>query len=489
MSTRDSSKAERDVECWEQSSYGGDDHPYTEAEEKALVKKIDLYLLPTIWLMYLLSYVDRTNIGNAKIAGMQEDLNLSSNQYSVSLVVFFVGYVVFEVPSKYDCEFHPNPASAPKILNNVLHSSMILSKSRPSIFLPIIMILWGIATCCMAAAKSYKHVVALRTIIGCLEAGFAPGILLILSSWYKSTEQSKRFAVYISAAILSGAFGGLLGGSITSGLEGVHGIRGWRWLFIVEGAATIGWAMVARFILLDFPATSKRLTEREKTVALLRLKSDKLRTRAGDNLEPSHIRSLKQSMKNWRTWIFTFGYMVIVGSSTLSYFYPTLVEGLGYTSNQAQYMTVPIYGVAFVCTAITGYFCDKSSHKRGMVISIWLSLSMACAIVVCTVYNFKARYVLLVFMAAGLWSTNALSLSYASSTFGSMQQETRAVSLAFVNAMGNLAQIYGAYLFPSEDAPKYIMGFSVISAMCAFGVVVYAAAHVLIRRYPANLDA
>lgn len=110
--------------------------------------------------------------------------------------------------------------------------SLILSKSKPSVFLPIIMILWGTVTCCMAAVKSYKQLVALRFVVGILEAGFAPGVLLILSSWYKQEEQSKRFAVYISAAILSGAFGGLLAGAITKNLDGAHGIRGWRWLFV-----------------------------------------------------------------------------------------------------------------------------------------------------------------------------------------------------------------------------------------------------------------
>lgn len=91
----------------------------------------------------------------------------------------------------------------------------------------------------MAAVTTYHHLIVLRLIVGVLEAGFAPGILLILSSWYKKNEQSKRFAVYISAAVLSGAFGGILAGAITGGLDGAHGIRGWRWLFIVEGVATI----------------------------------------------------------------------------------------------------------------------------------------------------------------------------------------------------------------------------------------------------------
>jgi MFS family permease len=140
---------------------------------------------------------------------MEKDLALTSNEYSISLIVFFVSYVFFEIPS-----------------------NLILSKTRPSIFLPTIMVLWGTVTCCMAAITDYKHLVALRFVVGILEAGFAPGVLLILSSWYKRNEQSKRFAVYISAAVLSGAFGGLLAGAITGGLDGAHGIAGWRWLFV-----------------------------------------------------------------------------------------------------------------------------------------------------------------------------------------------------------------------------------------------------------------
>ncbi|EMD01017.1 hypothetical protein BAUCODRAFT_61784 [Baudoinia panamericana UAMH 10762] len=430
------------------------------AAEKALVRKIDLYLLPTIWIMYLLSYMDRTNIGNARVAGMTTDLKMDSNQYSVALIVFFITYVLFEVPS-----------------------NLLLSKTKPSVFLPVIMTLWGVATCCMSLVKTYGQLVALRTIIGMLEAGFAPGILLILSSWYKKNEQSKRFAVYISAAVLSGAFGGIIAGAITGGLEGAHGLRGWRWLFIVEGAATVGWAIISAFILPDFPANSKKFTERERELAISRLEADDVHGRTEDSPHLTSLQALGQSVRNWRTWLFVAGYMVIVGSSTLSYFYPTLVKGLGYTSHMAQYMVVPIYAVAFVCVAVTGYFSDMFPRQRGAIIAAWLTLSMICSIVICVVYNFKARYVLLVFMAAGLWSSNGLALSYAASTFGSMPQETRAVSLALVNALGNLAQIYGAYLFPTKDAPKYLLGFGVISGMCAFGIIMYIAAHILLRKY------
>lgn len=159
------------------------------------------------------------------------------------------------------------------------------------------------------------------------------------------------------------------------------------------------------------------------------------------------------------------------------------MTGLGYTDRvQAQYMTAPIYAVAFVCTAVTTYFADRIPNHRGLLIASWLAFALVTAICVCTIYDFTARYALLVLMAAGLWSGNALALSFASSTFGDMEPEVRAIALALVNAMGNLAQIYGAYLFPAADKPKYLMGFGVISGMLGFGMAVYVFMHVAVRR-------
>ncbi|KAI1262803.1 major facilitator superfamily domain-containing protein [Xylariaceae sp. FL1019] len=430
-------------------------------EERKLVRKIDLYLLPTIWLMYLLSYVDRSSIGNAKVAGLQDDLNLTSDQYSTTLVVFFVGYVIFEIPS-----------------------NMVLTRTRPSKFLPTIMFLWGVVTIAMGLIPNYQTLVGVRVLVGILEAGFAPGVLLLLSSWYKRQEQSKRFAVYISAAILSGAFGGLLGGGITSGLDGVHGIAGWRWLFIVEGAATAGWSIIASFTLLDFPATTKRFSEAERRLAIQRILADQVQSVPENGLTPTHIQALKMALSNWRVWLFVIGYMAIVGSSTLSYFYPTLVKGLGYSSKEAQYFTIPIYAAAFVVNGFTGYFMDKKPEWRGWVLGVWMTVAMVASIVTTVVYDFHARYGLLVVIASGLWASNGLSLSYASSTFGNMPNEVRAISLAFVNATGNLAPIYGSYLFPSEDAPKYILGFGVISGLCFSGIASYIALQLLLKWWP-----
>jgi MFS family permease len=172
------------------------------------------------------------------------------------------------------------------------------------------MTIWGALTCCMAAVKDYKHLVVLRIFVGVFEAGFGPAMLLLMSSWYKREEQSKRFGIYISAAILSGAFGGLLAGAITGGMDGTAGYEGWRWLFIVEGAATILVALISYFVLIDFPATTASFSDREREVAVARLQQSGVTARAEGAERMSKSQSFILAIKDWRTIGFIFGYMV-----------------------------------------------------------------------------------------------------------------------------------------------------------------------------------
>lgn len=137
------------------------------------------------------------------------DLHLSSGQYSLVIIIFFISYILFEIPG-----------------------NLILSRTRPSVYLSTTMVLWGAVACCMGAVKNTNSLLAVRFVLGILEAGFPPGVSLMLSSWYKKDEQAKRFSIFYSAAVLSGAFGGIIAGAITGSLDGAHGIAGWRWLFV-----------------------------------------------------------------------------------------------------------------------------------------------------------------------------------------------------------------------------------------------------------------
>ncbi|KAF4759656.1 hypothetical protein HAV15_008057 [Penicillium sp. str.  len=311
--------------------------------EKKLVRKIDLYLMPSIFILYLFSYMDRSNIGLAKIAGMEEDLHLASNQYYTAVIVWIIGYTISAVPS-----------------------NMILSRTRPSVFLPTITFAWGSVAALIGAVRNQGQLIALRFLLGVFEAGFSPAVIFLISTWYRKNELSKRFLIFLTAGILSGAFGGVISGAITSTLDGAHGIRGWRWLFIVEGVATAGVSLIVHWTLLDYPHSSRGLSPEERKLAQQGLIEDGIADQ-GDSKPPntSIFVFLIKVLSNWRTWVLIPGYMTLVGAGAISYFYPTLVNDMGYTSTTAQYMTAPLYIASLAAAIPICWFADRKPHTRG----------------------------------------------------------------------------------------------------------------------------
>ena len=236
---------------------------------------------------------------------MGEDLNMSSNAYSVVLLVFFISYVLFETPS-----------------------NMILTRVRPSVYMPALMFVWGGLSMCFAAAQSWQAIAGLRFLLGILEASFAPGVLFLLSAWYKKGELGRRYSLYYTAVAISGIFGGLIAGGLLQTLDGSHGLRGWRWLFIVEGAATCAVSILAFFTLPDYPSTTRWLTPRERKIASQRLADDSLGDTQGGE-KASHKDALRMALTDWRTWAFVVTYMATTGSQTIQYFIPSLVKVSG----------------------------------------------------------------------------------------------------------------------------------------------------------------
>jgi len=424
------------------------------AEEKKLVRKIDLFLMPMLWIMYILNYVDRTNIGNAKIAGMATDLELDDDRYAWVLSVFFFGYLICEVPS-----------------------NMILSRSRPSLFLPSIMLVWGVLSALMSLSKTYGALLGFRFVLGCIEAGFFPGVLYYLSCWYTKAELGKRFGIFYTAAVLSGAFGGILAGAITGHLNGAHGIAGWRWLFIVDGVATIGVAMTAFFVLLDYPGTSKRLTPEERRLASIRIIHDGIATGGHSSKRLTHWQAFLAAVADPRTYMFLVLFMLDVGAGTISYFIPSICQTMYKDSVKAQYMTVPIYAVAAVCLNVLAWSSDRTGDRRWHITSA-LALGFVCSVVCAAVQTSVVRYVMICFVAVGIWSALPLILSWTSNTI-SLPPEKRAIVLALVNAFGNFSSVYGSRIWPKDDSPTFHIGFGVTAGFLGGGMVLAALIPVL----------
>jgi len=218
--------------------------------EKILLRKIDLQIIPWLTLLYLLNFLDRGSIGNAKLYNLETDIGITDNQYLVALTLFFFPYALFE------------PVS-----------NVLVRKLRPSIWLPTMMICWGIVMTLHGVVRNYGSLITVRVLLGLCEAGMYPGIVFYLSSWYKRTELGTRVAIFFSAATVAGAFSGLLAAAIAN-MDGVGNKAGWAWIFILEGSVTVVLGIVSFWIIQDFPDTARFLTEAERAFVVRRLQDD-----------------------------------------------------------------------------------------------------------------------------------------------------------------------------------------------------------------------
>lgn len=189
------------------------------------------------------------------------------------------------------------------------------------------MFLWGAVSMCVAAVHTWQALAGLRFLLGILEASFAPGVLFLLSAWYKRGELGRRYSAYYTAVALSGMFGGLIAGGLLQRLDGAHGLAGWRWLFLIEGAGTCLVSLAAFLALPDFPATTRWLSPAERRLASVRLARDSVGdTQATGGADVGHAAALRDALADWRTWAFVLTYMMTTGAQTIQYFVPELVK-------------------------------------------------------------------------------------------------------------------------------------------------------------------
>ena len=247
----------------------------------ARLRKLILKWSIVIVLMYIMNYLDRNNIAAARLAGLEDELNLSSTQYLTALSILFVGYLLMQVPS-----------------------NLFLNKlGKPALYLPTVMIVWGVISAATAGAHSFGGLIAIRFFLGFVEAAYFPGCLFFLSSWYTRKELGFRTAILYSGSLLSGAFSGLISAGITNGLDGAKGLRAWRWLFIIEGAITIVIAFAAYLVLPNFPRTTTWLTENERELAIWRLNEDIGEDDWVGSEQQTFLHGIKLAFADIKTWI------------------------------------------------------------------------------------------------------------------------------------------------------------------------------------------
>ncbi|KAH8202427.1 hypothetical protein TruAng_003412 [Truncatella angustata] len=314
---------------------------YHQHMTKRLLRKVDLHLLPLLILMYLLNFLDRNNLSQARLGTLEADLGMTGTNFNLATSILFVGYLLMQLPS-----------------------NLIITRVRPSWYLGIAMTIWGTISASQAAAHSFGGLIACRFFLGFAEAPFFPGAIFLMSSWYTRKELTHRIAWFYAGSSLANAFGGLLGAAVLGNLSGAHGISGWRWLFIIEGVITIGVAICAAFVLPDYPATTKWLSEEEKAYAQWRLIED---IGEADNGGASSIRDgVKLALKDPRLYLFTLLQHTSLLSQSFQYFFPTIVKTLGYGNIETLLITAPVwigtFLVSLVVTHTSGKYEDRSIH-------------------------------------------------------------------------------------------------------------------------------
>lgn len=238
-------------------------------------------------------------------------------------------------------------------------------------------------------------------------------------------------------------------------------MEGWRWLFLIEGVLTVFTAGAAVFVIPDYPTTTRRLSLAERQLAAVRIIHDKNASAEQFKRRLSPWQAVKAALCDLRTYFFMVLYLLDNGSTTISYFIPTVLQDMGYSGVKAQWMTVPIWMVGTLFLLIIPQTSDRSADRRWHITG-GLAMSFTSAVICVTVENAIARYTFICFYIAGLYSTLPLILSWTSDLMA-LPAEKRAVVVASVNCIGNLSAVYGSQLWPSSDGPRYIKGFTAVA--------------------------
>ncbi|KAH7317030.1 major facilitator superfamily domain-containing protein [Stachybotrys elegans] len=430
--------------------------------ERKLLLKLDLLICPVFLVIYVMAFLDRINISNARIQGMAEDLELTGHRFNVALFIFYISYILLELPS-----------------------NMIIKRMRPSLYLTGLMFLWGIVSMCMGFVNSYSALVGLRFLLGVFEAGVLPGIIYVTSMYYKRHEYQKRMSLFFCSTVIAGAFGGLLAYGI-AGMGGAAGLAAWRWIFIIEGAATSFLAILFSFLAVDWPHQTKYLNAKEKELLRRRMALDIGDACRMDRLDKA---SLKLIMQDYKIWLGAFLYMgVSVAGLSGAFFLPSILLEFGWTAREAQVRTIPVYVFAGGMMLIGAWLSDRTKHRSGFILSGAVITTIGYAMLLSQEgrsRDYKFGAVFLVF--GGAYMITPICLGWLQNNLSG--QWKRAFGASIQVMIGNVGGIIGGNIFLIEERPLYRTGYGVALGCMWLGVVCVVAMVVLMRRENKKRDA
>jgi MFS family permease len=376
-------------------------------------RKVTWRLLPILMICYLVAYLDRVNIGFAKLQ-MLQDLGFSETVYGLGAGMFFIGYFFFEVPS-----------------------NLILHRVGARIWIGRIMITWGLVSGAFMFVRTPAMFYGLRFLLGIAEAGFFPGIILYLTYWYPSHRRARMIALFMTAIPMSGVIGGPISGWIMKALSGTSGLPGWQWLFLLEALPALVIGVVVMIYLDNGIRSAAWLSDGEKDV----LEAALAREHAATPVHPS-LRALAADGRLWRMAAIYFA--SVVGSYGLTFWMPTLIEGAGVHSLLSIGLLTAIpYSAAVVVMLLLGKTGDRTRERRwhtagpmiggaiGLIASAFAGTHTVLALICLTV------------AAAGIVSAAPLFWSLPTAI---LRGSAAAAGIAAINSVGNLGGFVSPYM-------------------------------------------
>ena len=401
--------------------------------ERKLTLKVDLRLCTIAGLLCSLNLLESGIISSASVTSMLSDLQLTGDRYSVSIFIFTVASIVFQLPS-----------------------TIVMRFVGPRIFFATAATMFGIITLSTAFITTWKQMIALRVLLGISMSGIFPGLAYLTSTWYTRQEQQLRFAFLQAGEITVLATGGIVNFGLNH-LDRQHGLRGWQWMYLVQGAITIFLGIVTYFWMVDFPESSQNslwfLTPEETRLAVSRIDRDR-----SDAAKPGKLNIKSNILLHFldpKLYVFSLLFFLLnIVSTALSYFLPIILQsGMGFSTDKAILLSAPPYYYAVIPVLLSSYVGDKY-RLRGPVIIF----NAICLIVGFCMLGFPSqvtvRYIG-TYLATGAYISNwaALNAYQANNITGQWKRATVAAAVTACNGLGGIA---GSYIVRQNEAPWYM---------------------------------
>lgn len=416
---------------------------------KSAYRKIAFRLMPFLMLCYFCAYLDRVNVGFAKLQ-MMSDLQFSEAVYGLGAGIFFIGYFLCEVPS-----------------NIVLH------KVGARRWIARIMITWGILSACFAFVQTEWQFYTLRFLLGVAEAGLAPGLLLYLTYWFPSYRRARMTVLWFIAIPISGMIGGPLSGLIMDRMSGVHGWFGWQWMFVIEAIPTVVVGLLVLAVLKDSVQDANWLTQDEKNLVKQEL--------AQDNQHKEGHASVKEFIADKRLWLLAGIYFcVVMGQYAITFWLPTLIRNSGISDNwHIGLLTSLPYMCAIVVMILAGRSGDHFQERRWHLIIPMCAGAIALTFATLFASNLTLSLICLCIAASGVLTASSLFWMLPTNFLGGV---SAAAGIAAVNSFANLAGFCSPYLigWVTTNTGSNAIGMFLITTVLIFGAS-------LVLRVPAKL--